>query len=63
MILVATLLLTQAAPPQPKHTPLQAQATQSRLAGRLDEAVLNYRKALQATPAWSEGWYFLGTIH
>jgi tetratricopeptide (TPR) repeat protein len=41
---------------------LQDQATKARLAGRLDEAVATYKRALQANPAWGEGWYFLGTI-
>ena len=60
MILLTLLLFAQAVP---VRTPLQEQATKARLAGRLDEAVLGYKRALAATPAWSEGWYFLGTIH
>ncbi|BDC49856.1 hypothetical protein F183_A21720 [Bryobacterales bacterium F-183] len=62
-MIVAFLLAVAAAQSQPAHTPLQAQATQARLAGRLDEAVTAYKRALVATPAWSEGWYFLGTIY
>jgi tetratricopeptide (TPR) repeat protein len=57
------LLLAQDAATVPRHTPIQAQATKARLDGRLDEAVLAYKRALQASPGWSEGWYFLGTIH
>ena len=59
MMLLAALWLAQTL----KHTPLQDQASQARLSGRMDEAVLGYKRALAATPAWSEGWYFLGTIH
>ena len=73
MILLPLLLVAQAATaPHPKpaappaaaqKTPLQEAATKARVAGRLDEAVVKYKQALQATPAWPEGWYFLGTIH
>jgi cytochrome c-type biogenesis protein CcmH/NrfG len=58
------LAAAQASPPTAaSHTPAQGAATKARLAGRLDEAIAKYRHALQATPAWSEGWYFLGTIY
>ncbi len=70
MILLPIFLLAQSAAPAPKpalaekqRTPLQEAATKARMAGRLDEAVIKYKQALQATPAWPEGWYFLGTIH
>src|SRR5688572_16277707 len=43
-------------------TTLSARADAAREAGRLDEAVALYRKALALRPAWKEGWWSLGTI-
>ena len=41
----------------------RAQAAEdARVAGRLDEAATLYRKALDAQPSWTEGWWYLGTI-
>jgi tetratricopeptide (TPR) repeat protein len=37
-------------------------ADQARDAGRLDEALDLYGKALQARPDWAEGWWYAGTI-
>jgi len=37
-------------------------ATAARDAGRLDEAVPLFRKALALNPRWAEGWWSLGTI-
>jgi tetratricopeptide (TPR) repeat protein len=37
-------------------------ADQAREAGRLDEALDLYGKALQMRPDWAEGWWFAGTI-
>lgn len=62
LVLLASLVIAQATSPGPR-TPLQNSATQARLAGKLDEAILKYKQALQGTPNWSEGWYFLGTIY
>jgi tetratricopeptide (TPR) repeat protein len=41
---------------------LAAAADTARAAGRLDEAVPLYRKALALRPDWKEGWWALGTI-
>ncbi|MDQ2920318.1 MAG: tetratricopeptide repeat protein [Acidobacteriota bacterium] len=35
---------------------------EARLAGRLDEAVESYTKALHVRPKWPEGWWYLGAI-
>jgi tetratricopeptide (TPR) repeat protein len=43
-------------------TTLSTRADAARDAGRLDEAVSWYRKALAIRPAWKEGWWGLGTI-
>jgi tetratricopeptide (TPR) repeat protein len=43
-------------------TALSTRADAAREAGRLDEAVPLYRKALAIRPAWKEGWWSLGTI-
>jgi tetratricopeptide (TPR) repeat protein len=37
-------------------------AEEARLANRIDEAIALYRKALAARPAWTEGWWSLGTL-
>jgi tetratricopeptide (TPR) repeat protein len=34
----------------------------ARDAGRLEEALENYRKALEIQPKWAEGWWYAGTI-
>lgn len=59
--LLLLVLAAQAPPPPPSNT--AARATKARLDGRLDEAVTLYKQALKLSPKWSEGWYFLGTIH
>jgi len=41
---------------------LQAQAGRAREAGRLDEAVRLYQKAVALRPDWAEGWWYLGTL-
>jgi len=41
---------------------LSAQAEQASEHDRLDDAIALYRKALALKPAWSEGWWSLGTI-
>ena len=71
-VLVAALLWVPAAlegfPQQPGPTGASDFATAStraeaaREAGRLDEAVSLYRKALALRPTWKDGWWALGTI-
>ena len=51
-----------AAPADPKFDALSAQADAARQAGRLDEAVDLYRKALAVKPDWREGLWSLGTM-
>lgn len=60
MIIAALVLLASVAAPP---SPTAARATKARIDGKLDDAVLLYRQALRISPKWSEGWYFLGTIH
>jgi tetratricopeptide (TPR) repeat protein len=43
-------------------TTLSTRAEAAREAGRLDEAVSLYRKALEVRSTWKEGWWALGTI-
>jgi tetratricopeptide (TPR) repeat protein len=43
-------------------TTLSTRAEAARKAGRLDEAVSLYRKALALQSTWKEGWWALGTI-
>jgi tetratricopeptide (TPR) repeat protein len=43
-------------------TTLATRADAAREAGRLDEALTLYRKALALRPTWKEGWWGLGTI-
>ena len=37
-------------------------ATAAREAGHADEAIQDYRRALQLNPTWEEGWWYLGTL-
>jgi tetratricopeptide (TPR) repeat protein len=38
-------------------------ADKAREAGHLDEALRLYFKALEESPTWAEGWWYIGTIH
>ena len=42
---------------------LAKSADEARDAGRLDEAVKAYRRALALNPKWAEGWWSLGTLY
>jgi tetratricopeptide (TPR) repeat protein len=37
-------------------------AGEARLAGRVPEAITLYRKAVELSPRWEEGWWYLGTL-
>jgi tetratricopeptide (TPR) repeat protein len=37
-------------------------ATAAREASHADEAIRNYRRALEINPRWEEGWWYLGTL-
>jgi len=37
-------------------------ATAAREAGRVDEAIREYRRAVELNPRWEEGWWYLGTL-
>jgi len=41
---------------------VKGEATRAREAGRLEEAIPLYRKAVAARPDWAEGWWFLATL-
>lgn len=41
---------------------LKAQADEAREAGRLEDAIQLYRKAVAAKPGWGEGWWYLATL-
>src|ERR1700730_12772874 len=41
---------------------LAAQATAARESNNLPQAIALYREARTLTPAWTEGWWFLGTL-
>jgi tetratricopeptide (TPR) repeat protein len=67
-VLAAALLGAPAVPQQSRSasasdfTTLSTRADAEREAGRLDEAVSLYRKALALRATWKEGWWSLGTI-
>jgi len=66
-LLSAAVLLLSATParaqqPAEDFERVAARAEQARGAGRSDEAVGLYRKALALRPAWAEGWFKLGTL-
>jgi tetratricopeptide (TPR) repeat protein len=37
-------------------------AAAARAAGHLDEAIREYRRAVEINPMWEEGWWYLGTL-
>jgi tetratricopeptide (TPR) repeat protein len=41
---------------------LSARAGSTREAGKTDEAIRNYRAAVELRPSWDEGWWYLGTL-
>jgi tetratricopeptide (TPR) repeat protein len=62
-VFAATLLAVPAAlEGLPEQSTLSQRADAAREAGRLDEAVGLYRKALAIRSTWKEGWWALGTI-
>lgn len=52
----------QAKTASPAFTQLEAQASQAREAGNLDEAIKLYRKGVTLRASWSEGWWYLATL-
>src|SRR5262245_52983478 len=48
--------------PQANFDQLKAQADEAREAGRLEDAIELYRKAVAANPNWVEGWWYLATL-
>lgn len=42
---------------------LSAQAAASREAGRVDDAIRLYQRALKLQPDWAEGWWYIGTLN
>src|SRR5262245_48243029 len=36
---------------------------EARIAGRLDEAIDSYRKALTIRPKWPDGWWYMGALY
>ncbi len=48
--------------PEPAFEEISRQAESAREAGRLEEAIGLYRKALAQRPQWSEGWWYLATL-
>ena len=56
------LALGQTAVGSASFESLAANAASARDAGRAEEAVRNYRAALELRPDWEEGWWYLGTL-
>ncbi len=48
--------------PQQNFDQVKEQADQAREAGRLDEAIPLYRKAVATRPGWIDGWWYLATL-
>jgi tetratricopeptide (TPR) repeat protein len=64
LILIASSTLTaqnQSGGPSPSFEVLVRTAAEAREAGRLDDAVAAYRRAVRLRPAWDEGWWYLAT--
>jgi tetratricopeptide (TPR) repeat protein len=51
-----------AKPSEPDFAALAKKAEEHRAAGRVDEAIALYRRALARNPAWAEGLWYLGTL-
>jgi tetratricopeptide (TPR) repeat protein len=47
---------------QPGFDAVAAEAKVAREAGRIDEAIADYRRAVSIRSAWEEGWWYLGTL-
>ena len=47
---------------QPSFEELEKSATAAREAGKIDDAVRDYQRAVQLRPDWEEGWWYLGTL-
>jgi tetratricopeptide (TPR) repeat protein len=50
------------APPDPAFAQAVKLGDEAREAGRLDEAVGHYAKALKVQPKWADGWWYIGAI-
>ncbi len=75
-VLLATIVpltaVAQPKRPQPPQRPpvfnhqqfeqAAAQANQAREAGKLDDAIELYKKAISLKPKWNEGWWYLATL-
>jgi tetratricopeptide (TPR) repeat protein len=48
--------------PNPAYDQAVKSGDEARLAGRLDEAVEHYAKALKIRPNWTEGWWYVAAI-
>src|SRR5271156_4275078 len=61
---VALLVLTGAAglEAQDNFQALADAASAPREAGRADDAITGYRRAVALRPDWAEGWWYLGTM-
>jgi tetratricopeptide (TPR) repeat protein len=67
MLLGLSLLILAAPAQAPRRAAqdfnaIQAQATSAREAGRIDEAIALYRRAVEARAEWGEGWWYLATL-
>jgi tetratricopeptide (TPR) repeat protein len=67
-ILLLILIASSSLPAQsrgggapPSFEALARSAAEAREAGRLDDAVAAYRRAVRLRPAWDEGWWYLAT--
>jgi tetratricopeptide (TPR) repeat protein len=65
LILIASSTLTaqnrSGRASSPSFDVLARTAAEAREAGRLDDAVAAYRRAVRLRPAWDEGWWYLAT--
>ena len=63
LILWLSALAAHAAPNDAALQKLSRQAEEARLSDRLPEAVQLYREGVERYPAWSDGWWWLGSIY
>lgn len=62
LLLTAAPAWAQRQPPPARFDQLAAAATEARRAGRFDQALALYHRALSVRPDWAEGWWYVGTL-
>lgn len=62
VVLSFSVILPQTTSDPQNFENIAAKASSAREAGRTDDAIRNYRAAVELRPSWDEGWWYLGTL-